>query len=94
MILECGGLPVLAHPVQLRNENDAQLERIVKDLMDLGLAGIEVIHSDHDAQLIENTRRWPTDSDCSKPAAAISTAATRTDRSRHRQRPPHSAGVF
>ena len=53
MIRESGGLPVLAHPVQLRTENDAQLDRIVKDLLDLGLAGLEVIHSDHDAALFE-----------------------------------------
>ncbi len=53
MILECGGLPVLAHPIQLRYQNDAQLQRIVKDLIDVGLAGIEVIHSDHDAALVE-----------------------------------------
>jgi predicted metal-dependent phosphoesterase TrpH len=53
MIRQSGGLPVLAHPVQLRTENDAQLERIVKDLMDLGLAGMEVIHSDHTPALVE-----------------------------------------
>jgi len=53
MVRESGGLPVLAHPVQLRTENDAQLERVVKDLVDLGLAGLEVIHSDHDAALVE-----------------------------------------
>lgn len=53
MIRQSGGLPVLAHPVQLRTVNDAQLERIVKDLLDLGLAGIEVIHSDHDQVLFE-----------------------------------------
>jgi len=53
MIHESGGLPVLAHPTQLRTENDAQLERIIKDLLDLGLAGMEVIHSDHDAALVE-----------------------------------------
>ena len=53
MIRESGGLPVLAHPVQLRTGNDAQLERAVKDLVDMGLAGLEVIHSDHDAGLIE-----------------------------------------
>jgi len=51
LIRESGGLPVLAHPVQLRTENDAQLERVIKDLLDLGLAGIEVIHSDHDDAL-------------------------------------------
>jgi predicted metal-dependent phosphoesterase TrpH len=53
MILDSGGIPVLAHPWQLRYENDAQLERIVRDLIDLGLAGIEVIHSDHDALKIK-----------------------------------------
>jgi predicted metal-dependent phosphoesterase TrpH len=53
MIRESGGLAVLAHPIQLRTQNDAQLERIVKDLLDLGLAGLEVIHSDHDAAHIE-----------------------------------------
>jgi 3',5'-nucleoside bisphosphate phosphatase len=52
MILESGGLPVLAHPIQLRYENDAQLMRVVKDLIDLGLLGIEVIHSDHDEKLV------------------------------------------
>jgi 3',5'-nucleoside bisphosphate phosphatase len=53
LVLESGGVPVLAHPVQLRTENDAQLEQIVKDLTDLGLVGLEVIHSDHDAALVE-----------------------------------------
>jgi predicted metal-dependent phosphoesterase TrpH len=57
MILGSGGLPVLAHPIQLRTENDAQLERVVKDMIDLGLAGIEVIHSDHDDALIEKYTR-------------------------------------
>jgi len=48
-----GGLAVLAHPVQLRTENDAQLERIIKDLVDNALDGLEIIHSDHDAALVE-----------------------------------------
>jgi len=52
MIRDSGGLPVLAHPVQLRATNDGQLERILKDLKDLGLVGIEVIHSDHDDALV------------------------------------------
>jgi 3',5'-nucleoside bisphosphate phosphatase len=43
-----GGITVLAHPFQLRTSNDAELRRVVKDLVDLGLAGIEVLHSDHD----------------------------------------------
>jgi 3',5'-nucleoside bisphosphate phosphatase len=49
MIVESGGLPVLAHPVQLRCQNDAQLETVLKNLVDMGLRGVEVIHSDHDA---------------------------------------------
>jgi predicted metal-dependent phosphoesterase TrpH len=53
MVLESGGVPVLAHPIQLRTDNDAQLERIVKDLVDHGLGGIEVIHSDHDADNVQ-----------------------------------------
>lgn len=52
-IRAAGGLPVLAHPVQLRAGNDAELQRVIKDLADLGLAGLEVIHSDHDAATIE-----------------------------------------
>ena len=53
MIQESGGMPVLAHPIQLRTTNDAELERVVKDLVDLGLVGLETIHSDHDAALVE-----------------------------------------
>jgi predicted metal-dependent phosphoesterase TrpH len=52
MIRESGGLPVLAHAIQLRTDNDGQLERVVKDLVDLGLAGIEVFHSDHNDEWI------------------------------------------
>jgi predicted metal-dependent phosphoesterase TrpH len=53
LVRQSGGLPVLAHPVQLRTESDPQLERVVKDLVDLGLAGIEVVHSDHDDAMVE-----------------------------------------
>ena len=57
LIRESGGLTVLAHPVQLRTENDAQLEQVLKDLVDMGLAGLEVIHSDHDAAMVEKYGR-------------------------------------
>jgi predicted metal-dependent phosphoesterase TrpH len=53
MIRDSGGLPVLAHPVQLRKENLGQLDNAVKQLVDFGLRGIEAIHSDHSAVLIE-----------------------------------------
>ncbi|MDB5327187.1 MAG: hypothetical protein JWM57_2756 [Phycisphaerales bacterium] len=42
-----GGLAVLAHPTQLRTQNAAELDRVVKGLVDQGLDGIETIHSDH-----------------------------------------------
>src|SRR5438552_2337386 len=51
------GLAVLAHPIQLRTTNDAQLEQVLKNLADLGLAGIEIIHSDHDAALVDKYTR-------------------------------------
>jgi 3',5'-nucleoside bisphosphate phosphatase len=57
MIHQSGGMPVLAHPIQLRTGNDSHLERVVKDLVDLGLVGLETIHSDHDAALVEKYTR-------------------------------------
>lgn len=53
MIRLSGGVSVLAHPVQLRALNDGELERIIKDLKDLGLLGLEVIHSDHGPAHVE-----------------------------------------
>jgi 3',5'-nucleoside bisphosphate phosphatase len=57
LIRLAGGICVLAHPIQLRTSNDAELERVVKDMVDLGLAGIEVIHSDHDDAWIAKCER-------------------------------------
>jgi predicted metal-dependent phosphoesterase TrpH len=57
LIDRSGGLAVLAHPIQLRTTNDAELDRVVKDLVDLGLAGIETIHSDHDFSMVEKCTR-------------------------------------
>ncbi|MBV8780695.1 MAG: PHP domain-containing protein [Phycisphaerae bacterium] len=53
MIRQAGGLTVLAHPSQLQKENNAQLENAIKELIDYGLAGVEVIHSDHRESLID-----------------------------------------
>lgn len=46
-IREAGGAAVLAHPVQLRYENSAQLERILRSFISAGMNGIEVYHTDH-----------------------------------------------
>ncbi len=64
--LECihaaGGLAVLAHPVQLRTGNPAELQHLIANLVEAGLDGIEVWHSDHrpqDRQLFgELARRY------------------------------------
>jgi predicted metal-dependent phosphoesterase TrpH len=57
MIRQSQGVAVLAHAFQLRKENFAQLETEVKNLVDFGLSGIEIIHSDHDdAYIAELTR--------------------------------------
>jgi predicted metal-dependent phosphoesterase TrpH len=62
MIHDAGGLAVLAHPVQLKRENNAQLEAVIKNLADQGLDGVEVIHSDHRDSFIDYltdlTTRW------------------------------------
>ena len=51
-IRQSGGVAVLAHPGQLRTTNPAELDRVVKNLVDVGLSGIETLHSDHsDAQV-------------------------------------------
>jgi len=52
-IRQSGGVAVCAHPVQLRTTNDAHLEQVLKDLTDLGLEGLEVLHSDHTPALTE-----------------------------------------
>ena len=62
MVKEAGGLAVLAHPVQLRCPDNFQLETVIKGLVDFGLDGIEIIHSDHGESQInflsELATRW------------------------------------
>ncbi len=48
-----GGLAVLAHPVQLRCDDDEELAAVIGRLIDQGLDGMEVYHCDHDAALVE-----------------------------------------
>jgi len=46
-IREGGGLPSLAHPVRLPERDRASLEKLLATLIDNGLQGIEVYHSEH-----------------------------------------------
>ncbi len=52
-----GGLAVLAHPIQLRYEDDAELIATVSRLVDAGLNGVEVWHPDHRGDLVEQYAR-------------------------------------
>jgi predicted metal-dependent phosphoesterase TrpH len=52
MVIDSGGIPVLAHPVQLRLQSEGKLESVVRELIDLGLGGLEVMHSDHTPDLV------------------------------------------
>lgn len=42
---ESGGVPILAHPHTLGYENEADLERVVRHLHEIGLVGLESHHS-------------------------------------------------
>jgi hypothetical protein len=51
-IRKAGGLAVLAHPAQLNCRNRAHLETVVRQLISMGLQGIEVYHTDHSPQQV------------------------------------------
>ncbi|MDD9303573.1 MAG: ribonuclease III [Desulfobacter sp.] len=53
LILDAGGIPVLAHPGLLEFQVSRGLEPFVDMLAAQGLQGIEVFYTDHDAQQIE-----------------------------------------
>lgn len=46
-IHSAGGVAILAHPVELRCNNNAMLTRVVRSMVRNGLDGIEVYHSSH-----------------------------------------------
>lgn len=45
-----GGLAVLAHPIHLNCRSNNDLRRVLSHLRDLGLDGVEVLHSDQPAE--------------------------------------------
>ncbi|MDY0374681.1 MAG: ribonuclease III [Desulfobacterium sp.] len=47
LILEAGGVPVLAHPGLIELGANSSIKPLVTALMDMGLLGIEVYHTDH-----------------------------------------------
>ncbi len=47
-VREYGGVPVLAHPVRLGMKDSEVEEAFIREQVDAGLLGLEVMHSDHD----------------------------------------------
>jgi 3',5'-nucleoside bisphosphate phosphatase len=53
MVRRHGGVPVLAHPVRLGMRDPADEDAFVREQVEAGLLGLEIMHSDHDAALRE-----------------------------------------
>ena len=51
IIVEAGGVPVLAHPFQYK-KNDAELRELIEHCMDYGLRGIECRYTGYDAEMV------------------------------------------
>ena len=50
MIVDAGGVPVLAHPFTLYCKSSNDLEQLIAQLVDHGLQGIEVFYPEHNKQ--------------------------------------------
>lgn len=55
MIVSAGGVPVVAHPFTL-GVSDTELKRLLRQLRDVGLQGVEVYYSEHALQMVEKYR--------------------------------------
>ncbi|MBW1740135.1 MAG: PHP domain-containing protein [Deltaproteobacteria bacterium] len=56
-ILRAGGVPVLAHPFTLNEKTEGGLDRILADLKQDGLKGVEVYYPDHGPDLTAQYQR-------------------------------------
>jgi predicted metal-dependent phosphoesterase TrpH len=57
LIRQAGGLVSLAHPLQLRRRDFAQLEAIVRELAEQGMEGLETMHGSHETQTVHRLTR-------------------------------------
>jgi len=55
---EGGGISVMAHPIRLGKRKAAEEEALVAEAVELGMTGIEVIHSDHSTTDVERYRGY------------------------------------
>ncbi len=54
IIIDAGGIPVLAHPVLVQLKNDKCLEDLIIILKKMGLKGIEVYYPEHTSAIISH----------------------------------------
>ena len=55
-ILNCGGVPSLAHPVRVAKNNWEKIAAYVEDMAGMGLRAVEVYHSDHSPENVSYYR--------------------------------------
>lgn len=57
LILDAGGIPILAHPFLYKFSNK-DTKHLIRDLKEYGLAGIEIYHSSHHQGQVAKLREW------------------------------------
>jgi 3',5'-nucleoside bisphosphate phosphatase len=57
LIVHAGGIPVLAHPGLLNIEDEHHFEQLIRNLMDIGLQGLEVYYPEHRPDQIQQYRK-------------------------------------
>lgn len=57
LVRQAGGMVSLAHPLQLRRRDFAQLEAQIRELAEQGMEGLETVHSGHDPETIARLTR-------------------------------------
>jgi predicted metal-dependent phosphoesterase TrpH len=57
LIIQAGGIPVLAHPGLLKIADEHQFEQLIRNLMDIGLQGIEAYYPEHQPGQIQQYRK-------------------------------------
>jgi hypothetical protein len=60
LISDAGGIPVLAHPFTIGTDSEAEMDKIISELVSKGLKGIEVYYSEHTATQFALYKRMAT----------------------------------
>jgi predicted metal-dependent phosphoesterase TrpH len=57
LIIQAGGIPVLAHPGLLNIDDADQFEQLIRNLVNIGLQGLEAYYPEHRPEQIQRYRR-------------------------------------